>query len=73
MLKTNKKILLWMAIGGTVGGYIPYLWGEVSIISFSGLLFSSIGSIIGILYGYRKTHPKETGLVSLLDPDDDII
>jgi hypothetical protein len=59
-MKTNKKILFWMAVGGTLGSYIPYLWGEFSILSFSGLIFSSVGSVLGILYGYKKTHTAKS-------------
>lgn len=62
-----------MAIGGSIGSYIPFLWGEIASISFSGLIFSSIGSILGIVYGYRKTHPKENSVYGATDPDDDII
>ena len=62
-----------MAIGSTVGSYIPYAWGEISIISFSGLICSSIGAIIGILYGYKKTHSIREQITADRDPDEDII
>ena len=63
-----------MTIGSTVGSYIPYSWGEVSIVSFSGLVCGSIGAILGILYGYKKTHPKAVTMATQInDPDDDII
>ena len=63
-----------MTIGSSVGSYLPYAWGEVSIISFSGLVCGSIGAILGILYGYKKTHPKDAVVTNqTTDSDDDII
>jgi uncharacterized membrane protein YeaQ/YmgE (transglycosylase-associated protein family) len=48
------KRLIWVgaAVGGTIGGYVPLLWGG-SAFSFSSILFSAIGSIIGIWVMFR--------------------
>jgi hypothetical protein len=40
-------------VGGTVGGCIPYFWGNYSFLSFSSLILSAIGGIIGIWAGYQ--------------------
>jgi hypothetical protein len=52
-MSTKPIILLLMSIGGTIGSYIPTLWGNTSFLSFSGLFFGAIGSIIGIYIGFR--------------------
>lgn len=41
-----------MTIGGTVGAYIPLLWGG-SAFSMSSVFFSGIGGIGGIWLGYK--------------------
>ncbi len=39
-------------IGSIIGGYIPVLFGASSF-SFSSLLFSGVGAILGILLGVK--------------------
>jgi len=41
-----------MLIGGTIGGYIPALWGA-GLFSFSSILFNAIGAIAGIYVGFK--------------------
>lgn len=41
-----------MTIGGTAGAYIPLLWGD-SGFSFSSVVFSAVGGILGIWLGYK--------------------
>jgi len=49
----NKLIIgIGMFVGSTIGGYVPVLWGA-SLFSFSAILFSTIGGILGIWIGYR--------------------
>ncbi len=52
-MSTKPIIWLLMGIGSTIGGYIPTLWGANSFLSFSGILCSSIGAIVGIYIGFR--------------------
>lgn len=50
-----KKIIWLFAIAGSVaGGCVPNLW-HASALSFSGLVFSTIGGLAGIRLGYRIT------------------
>ncbi len=46
----------WVAIGilvgSTLGSYIPSIWGD-SIFSFSSIIGSFIGGILGIWLGYK--------------------
>ncbi len=50
----SSKVFVWvgMGIGSVVGGMIPALWGS-SAFSISSLVFSSIGAIVGIYFGYK--------------------
>lgn len=41
-------------LGGAIGGYIPDLWGA-SMFSFSGILCSSIGSLLGLYIAFKYT------------------
>lgn len=53
----STKPLIWigMFIGGTIGGFIPMLWGE-SGLSMSGILFNAIGAILGIYFAFKLSN-----------------
>ena len=40
-----------MTLGSIAGGYLPALWGG-DLISFSSVLLSTVGGILGIWLGY---------------------
>lgn len=50
----NSKPLIWIGlfIGSTIGGLIPPLWGA-SMFSFSSIIFTAIGGIVGIWVGLK--------------------
>lgn len=50
----HSKSLIWigMVVGSTAGGFLPYLWGG-DLLSYSGLLGSGAGGILGIWLGYK--------------------
>jgi len=50
----QNKSLVWLGllIGSTVGGFIPMLWGA-GIASFSSIIFSGIGGILGIIIFFK--------------------
>jgi hypothetical protein len=50
----SKKTLIWigLTVGSAIGGYLPALWGG-DLISFSSVVFSAAGGIVGIWLGYR--------------------
>lgn len=52
-INTMKK-LIWvgMFVGSIIGGYIPVLFGA-SLFSFSSLIGNGLGSIVGIIAGYK--------------------
>ena len=43
---------LCVLVGGTVGGFVPELWGA-SALSLTSLLFSGLGSVAGVWLGVR--------------------
>jgi hypothetical protein len=51
-MEPRKLIWLLMFVGGTVGGYIPMLWGA-GVFSFSSIILSAIGGIMGIYIGFK--------------------
>jgi hypothetical protein len=54
MTIVSKKTLIWLGltVGSGIGGYLPALWGG-DLISFSAVVFSAAGGIVGIWLGYR--------------------
>jgi hypothetical protein len=48
----RSAIGLGAVLGGTVGNYVPVLWGASSF-SIVSLLFGAIGSVAGVLLGAR--------------------
>ena len=53
-MAAEKSKLIWLGlfVGSTVGGYVPTLWGA-GMLSFSTLIGSFAGGILGIWLGYR--------------------
>ena len=53
-LTMNAKPFIWVGvvIGSTLGGLLPELW-HASWLSFSGIIFSTIGGLIGIWAGWK--------------------
>ncbi|MCL4397747.1 hypothetical protein M1403_01830 [Patescibacteria group bacterium] len=51
----NKSlIMLGMAVGSTIGGYVPVLLGA-DFLSFWGIIGSIIGGLLGIYLAYKAT------------------
>jgi hypothetical protein len=52
----SPKTFIWIGaiIGGFVGGYIPILFG-VGEISISSIVWSTVGSVLGIWGAYKLT------------------
>jgi uncharacterized membrane protein YeaQ/YmgE (transglycosylase-associated protein family) len=48
----KKTIYLGAIIGAIVGGYVPALWGA-SLFSFSSIIGSTIGGILGIWLTFK--------------------
>jgi hypothetical protein len=50
----SRKTLVWtgMLVGSLVGGYLPLAWGA-DLLSFSPLLCSTAGGILGIWLGFK--------------------
>jgi hypothetical protein len=50
----NTKAFVWigLSVGSFIGGMIPTFWGAGAF-SFSSVISSSIGGIIGIYIGFK--------------------
>jgi len=50
----NGKKLIWLGaiVGSTLGGMLPGLW-HASMFSLWGLIFSTVGGLLGIWAGWR--------------------
>jgi len=46
------RIALGILIGSTIGGLLPALWGG-DLISYSAVLLSGIGAVVGIWIGCK--------------------
>jgi uncharacterized membrane protein YeaQ/YmgE (transglycosylase-associated protein family) len=53
----ESKSVIWIGtiVGSTLGGSIPLLWGA-SFLSFSSIILSAVGAIVGIIIGFKLTH-----------------
>jgi uncharacterized membrane protein YeaQ/YmgE (transglycosylase-associated protein family) len=51
-MESKSLIYLGSIIGGVIGGYVPTLWGA-SPLSFSAIICSAIGGILGIYIFFK--------------------
>ncbi len=51
-MSATVLVYIGMTIGSVIGGYIPTLFGA-GLLSFTSLVSSSIGAIVGIWVGYK--------------------
>ena len=51
-MSRKSLIMIGVVVGSFIGGLIPSLWGAGQI-SFSGVIFSAIGGIVGIWAGFK--------------------
>jgi hypothetical protein len=50
----NKRLIMFMsALGATIGGTLPMLFGDYSLLDGWGVLGAFIGGIIGIIVGVK--------------------
>lgn len=50
----NKRLITFMSvIGATIGGTVPMLFGDYSLLDGWGILGTFIGGIIGIILGVK--------------------
>ena len=50
----NKLLItIGAAIGGIIGAYIPFLWGDTDIFSGWSILLATVGGIVGIWVGFK--------------------
>jgi uncharacterized membrane protein YeaQ/YmgE (transglycosylase-associated protein family) len=51
-LHVQARIWLGVLVGSTIGGFIPALWGA-DLLSYSGLVLSTVGAFVGLWIGYK--------------------
>ena len=51
-MDTKKLIWIGLAIGSTVGSYLPILWGA-GMFSFSSIILGAVGGMVGIWGGWK--------------------
>lgn len=52
----ERKTTIWIGVfvGSTIGGFIPGLWGA-GMLSYSGLVCSTVGALAGIWIAWKVT------------------
>jgi len=53
-MSAKSIIYIGAIIGGFIGGYIPAIWGA-GYFSFSSIIFSMIGGLVGIYVAFKLT------------------
>jgi hypothetical protein len=53
-MNPKQIILVLTIVGGTIGSFIPLIWGD-SLLSFSSVIFTAIGGFAGLYIGYKST------------------
>lgn len=51
-MESNRLVWLGVFVGSLIGGYIPTIWGA-NFLSFSSIIWSSIGAFVGLYLGYK--------------------
>lgn len=54
-MSTKSATWIGIAVGSTVGGALPALWGG-SMFGFQSLFLSAAGAILGIYIGFKLTN-----------------
>ena len=54
-MDSKRIIYLLMFLGGTIGSYVPLLWGD-GYFSMASVFCSALGGILGIWIGFKLTH-----------------
>lgn len=42
-----------MTVGGAVGSYLPMLWGDSGMFSFTSIILGMFGGLAGIWVGFK--------------------
>ena len=51
-MSRKQLLMIGMVAGSTAGGFIPTLWGG-GFLSFTSVLFSGLGGLLGIWIAHR--------------------
>jgi hypothetical protein len=50
----RPSIWIGILIGSTIGGMIPWLWGD-GMLSYSSVLLSGLGACVGLWVGFKTS------------------
>lgn len=53
-METKTAVWIGMAVGSTVGSYVPALWGD-SFLSYSSVILGGVGGMLGVYLGYKAS------------------
>ena len=53
-MESKRIILIFMTVGGILGGYLPLLWGA-RYFSFASLFCNAAGALLGIWIAFKLT------------------
>jgi hypothetical protein len=53
-METKHMVWLGAGLGGTIGSFIPMIWGS-DMLSFSSIIWSGVGGIAGIYIFYKMS------------------
>jgi predicted MFS family arabinose efflux permease len=48
----RSSIWIGIIIGSTIGGMIPWLWGD-GVLPYSSVIMSGVGAVAGLWIGYK--------------------
>jgi uncharacterized membrane protein YeaQ/YmgE (transglycosylase-associated protein family) len=51
-MSTKSYVWVGMVVGSFIGSVIPDIWGA-GMFSFSSLVLSAVGAIVGIYFGFK--------------------
>jgi len=50
--------MVWggMIIGSSIGGFLPYLWGNFDYFSFQSVILTFVGGLVGVWAGFKLSN-----------------
>ena len=54
----SRKTMVWggMIIGSSIGGFLPYLWGNFDYFSFQSVILTFVGGLVGVWAGFKLSN-----------------
>jgi hypothetical protein len=54
----SRKTMVWggMIIGSSIGGVLPYFWGNYDFFSFQSVILTFLGGVLGIWAAFKLSN-----------------